>query len=89
MKAGALKVSDCARRDLAPPIMARAGATKDKDFGRNLEGSPALLPKHTRYQWRGHQAFVPPSTVRLAPVMYEASGLAMNATSAATSSTCP
>jgi hypothetical protein len=35
------------------------------------------------------QAFVPPSTVRFAPVMYEASGLATNATSAATSSTCP
>lgn len=35
------------------------------------------------------QAFVPPSTVRFAPVMYDASGLATNATSAATSSTVP
>jgi hypothetical protein len=35
------------------------------------------------------QAFVPPSTVRFAPVMYEASGLAMNATRDATSSTFP
>src|SRR5215469_7555809 len=33
-----------------------------------------------------HQAFVPPSTVRLAPVIYAASGLATKATSAATSS---
>src|SRR5580658_94074 len=37
----------------------------------------------------GRQALVPPSTVRFAPVMYEASGLATNATSAATSSTLP
>src|SRR3989440_5497590 len=35
------------------------------------------------------QAFIPPSTVRLAPVMYEDSGPATNATSAETSSTCP
>src|SRR5271165_4332139 len=35
------------------------------------------------------QAFVPPSTVRFVPVMYEDSGLATNATNAATSSTCP
>src|SRR5436853_2010514 len=35
------------------------------------------------------QAFIPPSTVRFAPVMYEDSGLATNATSAATSSTRP
>lgn len=35
------------------------------------------------------QAFVPPSTVRFAPVMYAASGLATNATRAATSSTRP
>src|SRR5438046_6003804 len=35
------------------------------------------------------QAFIPPSTVRFAPVMYEDSGPATNATSAATSSTCP
>ena len=35
------------------------------------------------------QALVPPSTVRLAPVMYDDSGPAMNATSAATSSTVP
>src|SRR5207302_6467229 len=35
------------------------------------------------------QAFVPPSTVRFAPVMYEDSGPATNATNAATSSTCP
>src|SRR2546427_11862503 len=33
------------------------------------------------------QALVPPSTVRFAPVMYEDSGPATNATSAATSST--
>src|SRR5258705_4773920 len=32
------------------------------------------------------QAFVPPSTVRFAPVMYDASGPATNATNAATSS---
>ena len=35
------------------------------------------------------QAFIPPSTVRVAPVMYDDSGPAMNATNAATSSTCP
>src|SRR5438093_8304770 len=35
------------------------------------------------------QAFIPPSTVRFAPVMYEDSGPATNATRAATSSTCP
>ena len=35
------------------------------------------------------QAFIPPSTVRVAPVMYEDSGPATNATNAATSSTCP
>jgi hypothetical protein len=35
------------------------------------------------------QAFIPPSTVRFAPVMYEDSGPATNATSAATSSTRP
>jgi N-ethylmaleimide reductase len=35
------------------------------------------------------QAFIPPSTVRFAPVMYEDSGPAMNATIAAISSTCP
>jgi hypothetical protein len=35
------------------------------------------------------QAFVPPSTVRLAPVMYEDSGPATKATNAATSSTLP
>src|SRR5882724_726459 len=35
------------------------------------------------------QAFIPPSTVRFAPVMYEDSGPATNATNAATSFTCP
>src|SRR6266436_3572803 len=35
------------------------------------------------------QAFIPPSTVRFAPVMYEDSGPATNATMAAISSTCP
>src|SRR6202035_5525783 len=35
------------------------------------------------------QAIIPPSTVRFAPVMYEDSGPATNATNAATSSTCP
>src|ERR1700749_318631 len=35
------------------------------------------------------QAFIPPSTVRFAPVMYEDSGPATNDTSAATSSTWP
>ena len=35
------------------------------------------------------QAFIPPSTVRLAPVMYEDSGPATNATIAATSSARP
>src|ERR1700730_1915349 len=35
------------------------------------------------------QAIIPPSTLRLAPVMYEDSGPATNATNAATSSTCP
>jgi hypothetical protein len=34
-------------------------------------------------------AFVPPSTVKFAPVMWEASGPATKATNAATSSTCP
>jgi len=41
-------------------------------------------------QWCGSvQALVPPSTVRLAPVMYEDSGPATNDTRAATSSTVP
>ena len=35
------------------------------------------------------QAFVPPSTVRFAPVIYEDSGPATNDTNAATSSTRP
>jgi hypothetical protein len=35
------------------------------------------------------QAFIPPSTVRFAPVMYEDSGPATNATIAAISSTRP
>src|SRR5437870_12914963 len=35
------------------------------------------------------QAFIPPSTVRFAPVMKEDSGPATNATIAAISSTCP
>src|SRR6266478_5960078 len=35
------------------------------------------------------QAIIPPSTLRFAPVMYEDSGPATNATNAATSSTCP
>src|SRR5271155_4735133 len=35
------------------------------------------------------QAFVPPSTVRFAPVMYDASGLATKATNAATSAAVP
>src|SRR5580658_439228 len=35
------------------------------------------------------QAFVPPSTVRFAPVMYDASGPATKATNAATSATVP
>src|SRR5882762_616262 len=35
------------------------------------------------------QAFIPPSTVRFDPVMYEDSGPAMNATAAAISSTRP
>jgi hypothetical protein len=35
------------------------------------------------------QAFIPPSTVRFAPVMYEDSGPATNATNAAISSTRP
>jgi hypothetical protein len=39
----------------------------------------------------GHvaQAFIPPSTVRFAPVTYEDSGLARNETIAAISLTCP
>src|SRR4029077_13452984 len=37
----------------------------------------------------GAQAFIPPSTVRFAPVMYEDSGPATNATVAAISSTRP
>jgi hypothetical protein len=36
-----------------------------------------------------HQAFIPPSTVRFVPVMYEDSGPATNATIAAISSTDP
>src|SRR5258706_2672675 len=43
---------------------------------------------HDRYLSKV-QAFIPPSTVRFAPVMYEDSGLATNATIAAISSTCP
>jgi hypothetical protein len=38
-----------------------------------------------RKRWALAQAFVPPSTVRFAPVMYEDSGPATNATNAATS----
>ena len=37
----------------------------------------------------GVQALMPPSTVRFAPLMYDDSGPATNATNAATSSACP
>lgn len=63
----------------------RTGGTrlsKSRDTKRDVRRVPALLPDR-RY------AFVPPSTVRLAPVMYPASELATKATSAATSSTWP
>src|SRR5260370_38906920 len=52
-----------------------------------LQNHPAEIRKVTSRALV--QAIIPPSTVRLAPVMYEDSGLATNATNAATSSTCP
>src|SRR5204863_6296842 len=66
----------------------------------NLRGDPAVVGSPPRshgclfLQVRGlsvcvAQAFIPPSTVRFAPVMYEDSGPATNATNAATSSTRP
>jgi hypothetical protein len=54
----------------------------------NLPGRP-LLSRQRRTTAIISQAFVPPSTVRLAPVMYDASGPATNATIAAISSTDP
>src|SRR5256885_17238128 len=58
------------------------------------DGDPAVDGRRLFLQaWAGVcalvQAFIPPSTVRFAPVMYEDSGPATNATNAATSSTCP
>ena len=50
----------------------------DASFFRSMDCVCALV-----------QAFIPPSTVRFAPVMYEDSGPATNATNAATSSTRP
>src|SRR5580658_2759180 len=46
---------------------------------------------HHKSPSRSHagQAFIPPSTVRFAPVMCEDSGPAINATIEAMSSTCP
>jgi hypothetical protein len=44
---------------------------------------------HLLWDERLFQAFMPPSTVRFAPVMYEESGPATKATTAATSSTRP
>ena len=46
----------------------------DASFFRSVDCMCALI-----------QAFIPPSTVRFAPVMYEDSGPATNATNAATS----
>lgn len=54
-----------------------------------LRNAGRLVTKDEIIHARVGQAFVPPSTVRLAPVMYEASGLATKATSEATSSTVP
>src|ERR1700745_965030 len=45
-------------------------------------------PSRFHYSTCGH-ALMPPSTVRFAPLMYDDSGPATNATSAATSSGCP
>jgi hypothetical protein len=52
-------------------------------------GAPVHRAKSGLHRETSNQAFVPPSTVRFAPVMYEDSGPATNATSAATSSTSP
>src|SRR6202051_2472020 len=51
--------------------------------------SPFLRRTSYRCDSTCGQAFIPPSTVRFAPVMYEDSGPATNATIAAISSTCP
>lgn len=64
----------------------------NKDYQPNAQNDRSLMIERinkivaTR---RAPYAFVPPSTVRLAPVMYEESGPATNATSAATSCTVP
>src|SRR2546426_4708115 len=66
----------------------------DRWFGKFDELQPLITTKcfsshctHIISPWI--QAFIPPSTVRFAPVMYDDSGPATKATSAATSSTCP
>ena len=48
-----------------------------------------VLAVPTSVLQRNRQALMPPSTVRFAPLMYDDSGPATNATSAATSSACP
>jgi DNA-binding MarR family transcriptional regulator len=74
-------------------LLTAAESAVTKAYTANQENrKPAGMP--LSLQARGlsacaGQAFVPPSTVKLAPVMYEDSGPATNATNAATSSTCP
>ena len=66
------------RSDLPPRELAQFSGTASCKV-RSLRRASVLVG----------QAFIPPSTVRFAPVMYEDSGPATNATNAATSSTCP
>jgi hypothetical protein len=65
---------------VVPPVMTAT-------FPRNF---PILTtPSRSLSALISHQAFIPPSTVRFVPVMYEDSGPATNATIAAISSTDP
>jgi hypothetical protein len=79
------------RRHMCGNVSRTGWATRD---GSHAPLSP-WIQAAVSFRWtakisdaaRVGQAFVPPSTVRLAPVMYDASGPATNATKAATSST--
>jgi len=72
----------------SPMLLDKPASSVSSGVGSDGQLSPAE-PKPNSRECVSVQAFVPPSTVRFAPVMYEASGLAMNATSDATSSTFP
>src|ERR1700676_3183596 len=73
------------------PADSRGRTRHNRHFVLKLvhDRSPYLKSTSYRCDSTCGQAFIPPSTVRFAPVMYEDSGPATNATIAAISSTCP